>query len=88
MPKILKCGCGKEIQVGSSESYKWFINNSTAQCPTCQSKPIKPKPGFLDTEEKVREAYNRLGEATKDDFEKLNNAARQSMLEAREIIVD
>lgn len=68
MPMILKCGCGKEIQVGSPESYKWFINNSTAQCPTCQNKPIKPIPGFLDTEEKVRDAGKSLKKATEEDF--------------------
>lgn len=84
MPKILKCGCGNEIQAGSMESYKWLIKGLIVLCPNC----LKSKPGFLDTEEKVRDACNRLEKATKDDFEKLDNAARQSMLEAREIIVD
>lgn len=88
MPMILKCGCGKEIQVGSAESYKWFINNSTAQCPTCQSKPIKPKPGLLDTEEKVKEAYKSLEDATKEDFKKLDEAGRKSLADARKIILD
>lgn len=51
-------------------------------------KILKPMPGLLDTEEKVREAYNRLEDATKEDFKKLDEAGRQTLDDARKIILD
>lgn len=84
MPKNLRCGCGNEIQAGSTESYKWLIKGLIVLCPNC----LKSKPGFLDTEEKVRDACNRLEKVTKDDFEKLNEAGRKSLSDARKIILN
>lgn len=51
-------------------------------------KILIPKPGFLDTEEKVREACESLRKATEEDFKKLDNAKRQSLIDARKILLD
>lgn len=51
-------------------------------------KILIPRMGFLNTKEKVREAGESLKKATEEDFKKLDEAKRQSLLDARKIILD